>query len=57
MSLSEFQPQLLGFCPDCKEAIWFNEDEGKCKSKCVCPRGTDCNDFLVDGKDFIEEER
>jgi len=53
----EFGWELLGYCPECKESIWWNEDMLKCRSNCVCDLGTGCGYFGVtaEGREEIQQ--
>ena len=52
----EFEPQLLGYCPGCKESIWWEEDMLRCKSNCVCDLNTGCGYFGVTAEGREEKD-
>lgn len=48
------QFRLLGYCPRCKEALWYDWDEDFCSSDCVCNPQTRCKDLIAQRRE--EEE-
>lgn len=38
--------QLLGYCPGCKEELYYNWDDDICVSGCTCDRHTTCRELL-----------
>ena len=46
--------KLLGYCPRCKEALWYDWDEDFCSSDCVCNPQTRCKDLIAQRRE--EEE-
>lgn len=38
--------QLLGYCPGCKNELYYNWYEDLCESACSCDRHTNCRQLL-----------
>jgi len=36
MTLSEFQTAIIGYCPECREPISWDEDKERYVFKCEC---------------------
>lgn len=45
------QWQLLGYCPGCKEEIYYNWESDTCNSGCSCDRHTTCKQLLKQRKE------
>jgi hypothetical protein len=46
MNPRQSQWQLLGYCPGCKEEIYYNWESDTCNSSCSCDRHTTCRELL-----------
>lgn len=51
MNPKQSQWQLLGYCPGCKEEIYYNWESDTCNSGCSCDRHTTCKQLLKQRKE------